>query len=921
MSKQLLIDGHYLAYRSFYAYPPNLKAANGDVVNVIFGFFTLLLKAIDIYKPSHLAVCFDLPGPTFRNEIYDQYKANRPPAPAELKEQVLKLKELLPNCGIPVITKEGYEADDVMGSLARLAESQHLSTYLLTGDQDSFQLISEHIKVLSPKHGSSEYKVYDESAVKEKLGVSPSQVIDFKALKGDSSDNIPGISGVGDKTAAKLITEYNNLENIYKNLDTVKPERIKNKLIDEKHKAFLSYELATIHDNLDLNCKPSELLIQVNTQALFTVFQEYKFESLLKRYKHLFADATEDKNNTASKNTENQDNIHYEIIESVEALSALIPSLKKGFAFDLETTALDVHSCQIVGLSLAVDQQQGYYIPMNSYLEDMSIESSLPMFTLKDTQVKQKQLTANPFLSALKEQLENKNIVKIAHNGKFDYQVLKRYGITVKGLNFDTMIAAFLLDPLQSVSLKELGQRHFNINQTEFKALFDDKEEKKFENLDINTAAKYAVNDAVITMKLYTLFKDSLKEKELEHLFYDIECPVQLVIAQMELNGVHIDIDETARLKKRFESDSDSYKASIYELAGETFNINSTQQLATILFDKLELPVIKKTKTGRSTDSSVLEKLADKHPIIEQLTQYRSNEKLLSTYINSIPNLINPSTGLVHSSFNQTVVPTGRLSSTNPNLQNIPIRTKKGLMIRNIFTSSQSDAVLLSADYSQIELRLMAHFSKDERMIQAFKEGADIHRSTAAIMFHCKEADITKEQRYQAKAVNFGIIYGISAYGLSQNINVPRKEAQAMIDHYFDTFPGIKAFIEETIQSAKEKGYVKTLYGRIRPLPFINSSDKKRAQFEERVSVNTILQGTAADIIKKAMITIHDKMLSEKLKSKLLIQVHDELLFEVPKTELEIMQVQVRKLMEKVDTFLVPLHVDISFANSWGDIE
>jgi DNA polymerase-1 len=922
MSTQLLVDGHYLAYRSFFAYPPTLQY-NNQPINAIYGFFTLLLKAIELYNPKALAICFDLPKPTFRHELYDLYKATRQPAPEDFKAQIPILIKMLEQCNIPIITAEGYEADDLLGSLAKQAEKLDIKSYILTGDHDSFQLVNNYIQVLIPKKGSPDYDIFTAEKVKEKLGVFPNQVVDFKALKGDSSDNIPGISGIGDKTAAKLIEDYHSLENIYANIHSVKPERIQKKLIDEKEKALLSFDLARIRSDLNIAIDSERLNLNINKQELHKLFTEYNFKSLLTRYSQLFKDITgtsPESNPDIPNKSDNQ--INYSIINSLEELNSHLEALKTSFAIDLETTSLDVHSTQIVGISLAYNEHSSLYIPLNAYLEDTNIHNSQPLFTLKDNEKKVTQIKRNPFLQLLKPLLENKAILKIAHNGKFDYQVLKRYGITIEGLNFDTMIAAFLVYPLESVGLKDLSKRHFNYEMSTFESLFDDKTtSKNFQTISIEHAAKYASEDALFTYKLFLFLKEKLAEKQLETLFYTIECPVQIVIAEMELNGVHIDSDECHKLRDIFEEESELLKKKIIDFSGEDFNINSTKQMAHILFDKLELPVIKKTKTGRSTDSFVLEMLQDKHPIIKEIIEYRTIEKLLSTYINNIPMLLNPTTGKVHSSFNQSIVPTGRLSSTNPNLQNIPIRSEKGLMIRNIFSSSKSDSVILSADYSQIELRLMAHFSEDQAMLKAFKEGTDIHKSTAAIMFHCPIDAVTKEQRYQAKAVNFGIIYGISAFGLSRNISVPRKEAQAMIDHYFNTFPKVKEFIETTIKNAKLQGYVKTLYGRIRPLMFINSSDKQRAQFEERVSVNTILQGSAADIIKKAMISIHQTIKEKKLKSKLLIQVHDELLFEVPNNELPLMMSLVKSCMEEAHTFLLPLKVDISSANSWGKID
>ncbi len=904
----LIVDGFSLAFRAFYAYPLTLTLPDGTPINVVYGFVSMLFSILDQLKPSHAVVCFDRPEPTFRHQAYEGYKANRSDTPQEFIVQIELLKQAVRDMGIFMYEQPGYEADDLMGVLALKAVAQDIKAQLFTSDQDSFQLIAPNIEVVMPKKGISELAVYDREKVYEKCGVYPEQIVDFKALKGDSSDNIPGVKGVGEKTAARLLQSYNDLEGVYRHLGDISSKSLRSKLETDKDNALLSYNLAKLCLDVELSVDIEDLKLKLNWPDIHRMFTTYKFTRLLTKYAHQFTTFDE----LSLSDTVASPSI--KIVKTSSELKALLPQLKDGFSFDLETTSLCIQDAEIVGVSLSYSTDFGIYIPMNEYVKETALVESVPMFTVGDVS-DSSTLPINPLLKVLSSMLEDETVLKVTHHGKYDSQVLKRYGIHVKGMHFDTMIAAFLLYPTQKVGLKDVVQYHFNYTMASFVELVP--KGGSFLDISVDQAAKYAGEDAVFTYRLAELFRPLIKQKGFTTLFHDIEVPVQSVLADMEYHGVSIDLDRLNVIRTDLVAQQDVLTEQIYNMAGGPFNINSPQQLAVVLYDQLQLPVLKKTKTGRSTAAAVLEDLKSRHPIVALVSQYRTNEKLLSTYVNALPQLVHPRTGKIHTSFNQTVVITGRLSSSAPNLQNIPIRTEQGQAIRGVFIPQSPTNILMAVDYSQIELRLMAHFSQDTAMIDAFCHGADIHRSTAALLFHCEQDAVTKEQRYQAKGVNFGIIYGISAFGLSKNIHVSRSEAQAMIDAYFERFPGIKTFMDSTIDQAKRAGGVHTDFGRWRPLPLINGSDRAKRHFEERAAVNTVLQGTAADIMKLAMVRISESFQSHQIQSKMIIQVHDELVFDVLPDELEWVQSCVVKEMETVVKYRVPLLVDVECANSW----
>jgi len=911
MSQSLLIiDGFSLAFRSFYSYPTHLTDKEGNPINAVLGFVTLMLQQINTTNPDYLCVCFDRKEPTFRHKMFSDYKAHRPPPPEEFSVQVPVLRKILEELHIPTLDFPGYEADDLMGTLSAKSVQEGVTAYLMTGDHDTFQLINDHVNVIIQKKGVP--LIVSNENILDVQGVVPDQIIDYKALKGDSSDNIPGVKGIGDKTAISLLSQFTTLETIYERLDEVKSKSVRSKLEQDKERAFLSKELATIDVDVPIQCDFSTLKYEPNWNLIVDILKAYHFQSLVKKYQGRVDEEHEPRHDQPSDMIKTPDG-RYLSISTVAEVKSLIPYLQGGFAIDLETTSLSIDEAEIVGIALSYKDSQGLYIPLNDYV---SSSSELMLFDSPS----ESEFKMNPILECLKPLLEDNDIPKITHNGKYEYLVLRSYGITLRGLSFDTMLAAFLLFPGEKVGLKDLVLRHLSYEMTTYESLTGKgKHQVNFKDISIDQATEYAAADADFTFRLKNLFEPMLQEKGLYSLFQEIEVPLQIVLAEMEETGVMIDKTYLSQLEHEFQKQADVLKTAILDKAGEPFNVNSTKQLADILYDKLGLPVLKKTKTGRSTDSTVLEKLKSEYPIANDVLSYRSLEKLLSTYVKALPTMISKRTGRIHTSFNQTIAITGRLSSTGPNLQNIPIRTKEGHLIRGAFIASSDDHELFAADYSQIELRIMAHLSEDPQLVEAFVNGEDIHSSTASIIHNVPLSEVTKEQRYSAKAVNFGILYGQSAFGLSEQLSIGRGEAKEIIDNYFLKFPKIKDFIDQTIQYVKENRFVRTEFGRIRPIPDIDSRLFQRRQFAERTAVNTRVQGTAADIIKVAMNRIAFRFKQENIQSKMIIQVHDELVFDVLSSEKETVFNIVREEMETVTTLNVPLVVDSSFGANWQE--
>ena len=939
--KIVLIDGHSLAYRAFFALPPTMATADGFPTNAVYGFSAMLLKILAA-KPAAVIVSFDRPKPTFRHSAYTAYKANRPvPAESFIIQQPV-IRQVIDALGITVVEKDGYEADDLIGTLAKKAERDGWQVGIVTGDLDTLQLVDNYISVETTRKGVSDTVIYNEKAVEQRFNLKPDQLIDYKALRGDPSDNVPGVPGIGEKTAQELIGEFKTLDDLYANLDKVKKASVREKLEANKDKALLSKFLVTIDTQVPLEIDLNKLPTPTSTGGqLEEIFKRLEFNSLLAKFHQVLGGAaaetaTEEKPGSDLAPVEasikkNQANDHQQLsffaaassntqtarqpdqgaIFETEVLQGWMskagPEIKKDYrvidlaedlpqlaaeiteagqvAFDTETTGLDPLESHLVGVSLATSGKRSFYLPVAAPAGD----KILGLKTLMD------------FLRPI---LASQKIAKFAHNGKYDALILKKYDVELNDFSFDTMIAAWLLDPdRESVSLKELGRSILGEKMSHFSELLGlggarGKKNLKFSDVPLSEAANYACADAAVCFRLKEIFAKDLKEKDLEDLFGKVEMPMSEVLTDMEEVGVAIDTRFLRQLAEKFADKLDDLEKAIHKLGSSSFNINSSQQLADVLFTKLKLPAGKRTKTGVSTDSSVLEDLADKHPIIKKIIEYRQLTKLKSTYLDALPALINPKTGRVHSSFNQTGTSTGRLSSSEPNLQNIPIRTEEGRLIRKAFIAGHSGWKILSADYSQIELRLMAHFSGDPNLVEAFKQDKDIHAATAAAVLKIPEDQVKPEQRQAAKAINFGIIYGMGATALAGQLGISRKEAQQFIDDYFQTYAKVKEYIEQTVAEARRRGYVTTILKRRRYLPDIQSNSGRFKSLAERTAINSPLQGSAADIIKLAMIKIHRRLKDEKLKSRLILQVHDELLLEVAPGEVNKIKDLVKDCME-----------------------
>lgn len=932
MSKLLLIDAFSLAFRAFYAYPHTLTLSDGTPSNAIYGFVSLVFQAIDQIDPDYICVCFDRKEPTFRHEMYKEYKGHRPPPPEEFSVQVPYLFKIINELGLHQCDTPGFEADDVIGTLATHAEQVGMQAFIFTGDQDSFQLVSELVSVVAPKRGSSSPMVYTPDGVREKMGLGPESIVDYKALKGDASDNIPGVKGVGDKTAVTLLTEYGNLDSIYANLDKIASKSVRTKLETDKEKAFLSRELATICREVPVDCDVKALQYEPVWGDIVRVFEQYQFKTLAERFAKRLSDGGASAKSAiidaAKVSLPAQDELElsppdgsYQLIETESALKQLLLFAKDGFAIDLETTGLHVAEAEIVGVALCFRAKKAYYIPMNDFVSGApNTGESLPMFDFANGTDSKIGFKCSPLLTLLIPYLEDASIPKYTHNGKYEESVLRNYDISLRGIAFDTMLAAFLVDPLERVGLKECSKRYLGIAMTEYEDVAGKgKEQQSFAEVPLAIARDYAAADADMTLRLKTHFEPKINDS-FSDIFYNIELPSQSVLSHMESRGVHIDVAYLSQLHTHFEAELDVLEAKIHGMAGQEFNIGSTKQLGEILFEKMGIEATKKTKTGYSTDSSVLEKLSKDHPIAAEILKYRGFSKLLNTYVDALPKLVSPQTDRIHTSFNQAAVATGRLSSTNPNLQNIPIRTEEGLKIRKAFVPTDVQGFILSADYSQVELRVLAHLAEDENMIAAFNKGEDIHQATAALVYHVPYDEVTKDQRAHAKAVNFGITYGQGAFALAEQLGIKRKEAQEIIDSYYGKFKHIRQFIDETKVFAKENGFVSTLFGRVRPLPDISSPQKQKQNFAERIAVNTRVQGTAAEIMKLAMVRVYNALSESNLKSTMVIQVHDELVFDGAPNEESALTDLVVKEMATATRLSVPLEVDAELGPNWAFI-
>jgi len=904
--KLILFDGHAIIHRAFHAIP-NLTSPKGEPVNGVYGFFMIFLNALKEIKPTHIAVALDVGGKTIRHKEYEEYKAHRKAAPEGLNEQTPKIKEILRAFNVPIYEKKGYEADDIIGTLAKqAARIKDLETIIVTGDLDTLQLVKPNVLVYTMRRGLTDTVIYDEKLVKQRFGFSPENLVDFKGLRGDPSDNIPGVAGIGEKTATDLIKKYKSISNIYKNVNQDKDlsERYKDLLKKQEKEAKLSKKLAKIICDLPvkLELNKSELHDFDRTKVL-KQFQELGFKSLISKIPTPLDEVKKQDSLFVQEKATKKRKENYQICQEIKEINSLIQKIKKKgeVVFDVETDEL---GGKLIGVSFALKEKEAYYLCLKHRKSQIPNPKSQKMMKI------------------LKPILEDPKIKKIGHNLKYDYLILKKSGIKLKGIYFDTMFAAYVLNPgkrnynLDGLAFVDLGIEMIPIKELIGKGA----NEKKLDEVPLEKVADYSCEDADMTYRLYKLYDNKLKGK-LKSVFQKIEMPLLVVLAEMEYQGIKIDENKLKDLSKKFHTKIKNLKKRIYQLAGCHFNINSTQQLREVLFEKLKIETsdVRKTKTGLSTAAAELDKLRGRHRIIDLISEYRELTKLKNTYIDALPKLT-ADDGRIHTSFNQTITATGRLSSSNPNLQNIPIRTELGNKIRSTFVARKGYK-LLSFDYSQIELRIVAHMSQDKKMISAFRKKEDIHAATAAWVFNKPISKVTSKERREAKTVNFGVLYGMSAFGLSQGLKIPRDEAKKFIDDYYETFNGVKNYLDETKEFAREKGYVETIFGRRRYLPEINSNMFDIVAAAERMAINMPVQGTAADIIKLAMIEIAKKNLSNRLDLKLLLQVHDELLFECSAEKNDKYITEIRKIMGNVYKLDVPLIVDVSIGNNWASLK
>lgn len=882
-----LIDGTAYIYRAYHAIR-GLTNSKGLPTNAAFGFTRILIKLIQDRSPEYVVMFFDAKGPTFRHKIYKDYKANRPPMPEDLSVQIPHIKKITQGFNIPVIEMQGFEADDLIGTFRLRAEHAGFSVVMVTGDKDFVQLVTDTAIIWDPMKD----KTIDIETVRDSFGVEPNQMVDVMGLSGDTSDNIPGVPGIGPKTALTLIKTFGSMDRLYEQLDKITKKKQHQNLVQYKAQAFLSKELVKINTQVPIAFTPQDFKLKEPDNArLSSLFKMLEFRQLQKDFP---------KQADLSKK-------QYITVLEAKSLSGLITRLNTSnlFAVDTETTSKDPMKAELVGLSFSVESDEAFYIPVAHDYPDAP-----------------DQLEIKTVLNLLKPVLENPGIKKIGQNIKYDWIVLKHYDIHLAGVVFDTMLASYLINPskrahnLDQIALDFLDHKTITYQDVTGKG----KKGISFAEVPLEKAGPYSCEDADITLMAYHVLKPMLEKLNLMELMENVEMPLVPVLMKMEMTGICVNKDKLRNLSKSFEHQLEQIETSIYSIAGEEFNIRSSQQLGHILFEKLKLPVQKKTvkKTGYSTDVNVLTALADKHELPELILRHRALSKLKSTYTDALLDLVHPKTGRIHTSYNQTVTATGRLSSSDPNLQNIPIRTDQGMEIRRAFIPRQ-DWTMVSSDYSQIELRILAHYADDDILIKAFKDDEDIHTRTATEVFQVFPSFITPELRRQAKAINFGIIYGMSPYGLSKALNISRKMAKTYIDNYFSRYSGVKRFVDQTIAVARETKKTSTLLGRIRHLPDINSTNKNVREFAERTAINTPIQGTAADLIKLAMIHVDAAFSERNLNAAMLLSVHDEIVFEVPPEELNTAKKLVKEIMEGIWDLKAPLKVNITSGSNWAE--
>ncbi|GAB5393632.1 DNA polymerase I [Alteromonas macleodii] len=919
----ILVDGSSYLFRAFHGLPP-LTNSKGQDTGAIYGVVNMLKSLIKQYNPTHMAVIFDAKGKTFRDDIYKEYKANRPPMPDELRSQIEPLHAIIKAMGLPVIVESGVEADDVIGTLAKHATEKGIDTLISTGDKDMAQLVNEHVTLINTMTN----QLMDVEGVNTKFGIPPELVIDFLALKGDKVDNIPGVPGVGDKSAQALLNGIGGIDDIYKNLDKIADLSFRGsksmaaKMQEYEEQARLSYTLATISIDLDLDYDVEALMpCQADNEQLRDLFAEYEFKRWHAEVSALIAggdtsganaNTNEEKSDSAEESEQSEsveiDKSKYETVLEEERFNAWVAKLEKAelIAFDTETTSLNYMDAELVGVSFCIEEGEAAYVPVAHDYPDAPA-----------------QLSREFVLDALKPILESDTVIKVGQHIKYDKNVLANYDITLNGIGFDTMLESYVLNStaqrhdMDSLALAYLGHKTIHFEEIAGKGA----KQLTFNQISLEEAGPYAAEDADITLRLHNAIWTKLKEiPELKNLLIDVEVPLACVLSRMEQEGVLIDSQRLRQQSQDLATRIAELESEVHEEAGEPFNLGSTKQLQHVLFEKMSLPIIKKTPKGApSTSEDVLQELALEYPLPKKIMEYRGLTKLKNTYTDKLPKMINHRTGRVHTSYHQAVTATGRLSSTDPNLQNIPIRNEEGRRVRQAFVPREGNK-FVAADYSQIELRIMAHLSGDKGLLDAFAHGKDIHKATASEVFGVPLDEVTTEQRRSAKAINFGLIYGMSAFGLSKQLNIPRNEAQKYMDLYFERYPGVLEYMDSTRESAKEKGYVETVFGRRLYLPDIKASNGARRKGAERAAINAPMQGTAADIIKMAMIKVDDwirKNASDDVT--MMMQVHDELVFEIKEDKVETYVSTITALMESAATLNVPLVVEAGVGENWDE--
>jgi DNA polymerase-1 len=914
----VLVDGHSLAYRAYHALPNDLQSPSGELTNASYGFTLMLLSVLEDEDPDYIIVAFDK-GPSFRVKEYEAYKAHREKMPDEMRAQMSRIREIVSAFGIPIAELEDYEADDLLGTLSRQGSEKDLHVMIVTGDRDALQLVSDHVTVLTSGRRFSDTRRYDLGKVREKYGLEPQQLIDYKALIGDRSDNIPGVRGVGEKGGKRLLQRYETLDGIYQHLDEI-TTRYQNALNKHKEDAYLSLKLGKIICDapVSLDLESAKRNRGYDRSEVMRIMQDLGFRTLFNRVSDAMPSVSEKQeqqlslfdDDAASSSSVSTSNLGtYHLVSDEDALRHLSRRLKASsfVAFDTETTDTDAMAANLVGISLTDSENEAWYIPIRAPKGETTLDLDIVKAEL------------GPIFA-------DESVTKIGHNLKYDMEIVARFGMPVQGPLFDTMIAEWILNPDASLGLKNQAWIRLGVQMTEIKELIGTgRNQRTMEQVELVRVVPYACADADMTLRLAHVIKPDLEAREQLGLFQDLEMKLLPVLTEMELTGIEVDFDWLETLSSELDDRLTRLEDEIHRYAGSDFNVNSTQQLSDVLFGTLGLSTrgTRKTKTGHySTRASVLEGLKGDHPIIESILDYRELSKLKSTYVDSLPDLINVETGRIHTSYNPTGTVTGRISSANPNLQNIPIRTEEGRRVRRAFVA-EDGWFLVGADYSQIELRVMAHVSEDQSMIEAFQRNEDIHSTTAAAVFGVSLDDVTYDQRRIAKAVNFGLIYGQSAYGLARQLDLSFEEAQSFIDRYFDRFPGVQSYMNRIQEIAEAQGYVETLLNRRRYFPELSEGARvsnRRRQAALRMVINTPIQGTAADIIKLAMIRM-DRMLKEKdLRARMLLQVHDEVVLEVPETEIDETIPVIRSTMWDAFNLVVPLKVDVEIGPNWQDM-